>query len=68
MFHQMIDDIFKDLLNIFGLADNILIIHYDVNRRNHDKILRWVMQLCQYEKLNWIKMSFQMCKGTIFFG
>ena len=47
MFQQKIDRIFKDLQDVFGIVDDILIIGYDVDGRYHNKILKWVMQICQ---------------------
>ena len=45
---------FKDLLNIFSSTDDILIVEYDVDGRDHDNTLKGVMQICQwtYLKLN----------------
>ena len=33
MFQQKIDEIFKELNNVVGIADNILKVGYDVNSR-----------------------------------
>ena len=35
-----IDDIFQELHNIFGIADDILIVGYDDDGKDHDRILR----------------------------
>ena len=40
MFKQKIDAIFKELPNIFSIADYILIVGYDADGRDHDRILR----------------------------
>ena len=40
MFQQKIDKIFKDLPNVFGIADDILVEGYDANSRYHDKTLK----------------------------
>ena len=47
MFQWKVSGIFKDLLNIFGVADDILIVEYDTDGRDHDKTLKWVMQIYQ---------------------
>ena len=39
MFRQRIDEIFKGLLNTFGIADAILIVGYDVDDRDPNKTL-----------------------------
>ena len=44
-FQQKINQIFKDLPHVFVIADNILIIGYDVDGRDHDNMLKWVMQI-----------------------
>ena len=36
MFQQMIDEIFKYVPNVFGIEDDILIIGYDADGRDHD--------------------------------
>ena len=37
MFQKKMDDIFKQLPNIFATADNILIVCYNHNSADHDK-------------------------------
>ena len=39
MFQQKIDEIFKCLLNTYGIADDLLIVGYDADCRDHDKAL-----------------------------
>ena len=46
MFQQKIDEIFKDLLNVFGIADDILIVGYEVDGKGDNRTLRQVMQIC----------------------
>ena len=46
-----IDEIFKGLPNIFCIADDILIVSYDVDDRDHDKALSQVMQICWQKEL-----------------
>ena len=36
MFHHKIDEIFSDMPNIFGIADDILVIGYNEDRADHD--------------------------------
>ena len=40
MFHQKIDVIFKDLLNVLVIADDILTVDYNVDGKEHDRTLR----------------------------
>ena len=37
MFQQKIDDIFKDLSNVSGITDEILVVCYDSDGKAHDK-------------------------------
>ena len=39
MFQHKIDKIFKDLPNVFGIADNIQVEDYDSDGRDHDDTL-----------------------------
>ena len=65
MHQQKLDEIFKDQLNVFGIADNMLIVGHDANNRDHDRALRWVLQICQKEnlKLNKNKCYFWCIQG-----
>ena len=36
-FPEKIDEIFKDLPNVFGTADDILILGYNADSRDHDR-------------------------------
>ena len=38
MFQREKDEIFKELLNVFGMADDILVVGYDGNGTDHDNI------------------------------
>ena len=49
MFQQKIEEIFKDLLILFGIADDILIVGYYADSRDHDRNLRQVMQISHQE-------------------
>ena len=39
------DKIFNAIPNVFGIADEILIVGYDADCRDHDRTLRQVMQI-----------------------
>ena len=46
MFQRKIDELFKDLLNLLGIADTILAVGYDDSGRDHDKHCR-VLLICR---------------------
>ena len=50
MFQHKIDHIFKHLPNVFGLADDILIVGYDFDSKDQNRTLRGVMQICYLRK------------------
>ena len=68
MFQRKIDEIFKGLQNIFGKVDDPLIVRYDANDRDHNRTLRWVMQICHLEnlRLNKSKYHFRWTKIRLF--
>ena len=39
MYQRKIDEIFKDLPNVFGTAEDILVVGYDVDGKDHDDTL-----------------------------
>ena len=39
MFQQKIDKIFKDMLNIFGIADDILVMGYNDDGTDHNEMV-----------------------------
>ena len=43
MLQKKVDEIFEDLPNVFGIADDILIVGYDDYSRDYDRSLRQVM-------------------------
>ena len=45
MFLTKIDEIFKGLPNVFGIADDIPIEGYYTDGRDHDRFLRQVLQI-----------------------
>ena len=47
MFQHKIDEIFSDMPNVFGIADNILVIGYDDNGADHDAVVDKVLQRCK---------------------
>ena len=40
MFQCKIDEIFKELPNLFGIADDILIVGYDADGKDYDRLLK----------------------------
>ena len=50
-----IDEIFRELPNIFGTTNDILIIGCDYNAQNHDRTVCSVLQ--KYSKENLIKTN-----------
>ena len=51
MFRRKIDEIFKDLPNEFVIADEILVVGYDVDGKDHDDMLQTVLQICKQVNL-----------------
>ena len=47
MFQCKINEIFNDMPNVFGIADNILVIGYDKNGANHNEAVYSVLRWCQ---------------------
>ena len=46
MFQRKIDEIFKDLPNVFSIADGILVAGYEADGKDHDKTVLRVLQRC----------------------
>ena len=44
-FQQNIDEIFKDMPNVFGTAEDILFIWFDADGKDHGITLRQVIQI-----------------------
>ena len=69
MLQRKIDEIFKDTPNIFGIANDILLIGYDKDGSDHDKagynVLSWCWDVIL--KLNRDKCHFR-CTSILFFG
>ena len=47
MFQYKIDEIFKNFPNVFGIADDILDVGYNMDGKDHDKMLQQVPQICR---------------------
>ena len=69
MFQQKIDEIFNNMPNVFGTADDIMVVGYDDDGRDHDKTVCKVLQGCSdiNLKLNKDKCHFR-CMSVPFFG
>ena len=69
MFQHKIDKIFNDMPNVFGIADDILVIGYDKDATDHDKAVYKVLKWCQDVnlKLKKEKCHFR-CMSIPFFG
>ena len=68
MFQRKIDEIFNDMPNVFGIADDILVVGYEDDGRDHDKTVHKVLQRCRKVnlKLNKDKGHFR-CISVLFF-
>ena len=69
MFQCKIDEIFNDMPNVFGIADDILVIGYHRDGTDHDEAVYKVLKWCQDVKLklNKKKCDFR-CTSIPFFG
>ena len=69
MFQHNIDNIFNNMPNVFGIADDILVIRYDKDGTDHDEAVYKVLKWCQdvNPKLNKEKCHFR-CTSTLLFG
>ena len=69
MFQRKTDEIFKELLNVLGIADDISVVGYAADGKDHDKTLQKVLQICSQDnlKLNKDKCHFR-CMSVPFFG
>ena len=69
MFQHKIDKIFNDMPNVFGVADDMLVIGYNKNRADHNETVYSVLRWCQDVniKLNKEKCHFR-CTSIPFFG
>ena len=69
MFQREIDKIFQDLPKVFCIVDDILVIEYEADGKDHDETLQRVLQVCREVdlKLNRDKCHFR-CTSVPFFG
>ena len=69
MFQCKIDEIFNDMPNVFHIADNMLVIGYNIDGADHDEAVYKVLKQCQDVnlKLNKEKCHFR-CASIPFFG
>ena len=69
MFQCKIDKIFSDMMNVFGITDDILVIGYEDNGADHDTAVHKVLWRCKEVnlKLNKEKCHFR-CTSIPFFG
>ena len=69
MFQHKIDKIFNNIPNVFGIADDILIIGYDKDGTDHDRAVYRVLRHCRDVnlKLNKDKCHFR-CTSIPFFS
>ena len=58
MFQRKMDKIFTDLPNVFGIADDILVVGYDVDGEDHDHTSQRVLQICRQLNLKLNKDKF----------
>ena len=69
MFQSKINEIFKDLLNVFSIIHDILIVGYDTNGRDHDRTVKQEMQICYKENIRLNKnKSYFRCMKILCFG
>ena len=69
MCQHKINEIFNDMLNVFGIADDILVIVHDEDGTDHDKAVNNMLKCCKKVnlKLNEDKCHFR-CMSIPFFG
>ena len=69
MFQKKIDEIFKDLANVFSIADDLLVVGYEADGKDHDDTVHRVLKRCRQVnlKLNKDKCHFR-CTSVPFFG
>ena len=50
MFQHKTDEMFRELSDVIGMNDEILIEGYDAEGKDHDIMLSQIMQICHKEK------------------
>ena len=69
MFQHKIDKIFNNMPNIFGIADDILVIGYDKSVADHNEAVYSVLRQCQDVNLKLNKEKFHFrCTSIPFFS
>ena len=69
MFQHKIDKIFNNMPNVFGIADDILVIGYDKDGTDHDEAVYKVLKWCQDVNLNLNKeICHFRCMSIPYFG
>ena len=69
MFQQKIDEIFNDMPNVFGITDDILVLGYNDDGRDHDDTVCKVLQRCSKVNLKLNKdKCHSRCTSVPFFG
>ena len=70
VFQQKIDETLKELPNLFGIADDILVIGYKADRKDHDETLQRVLQVCRPSdfEIKQRQVSFQVYINPILWG
>ena len=58
MFQKKIDEIIKNIPNVFGIAGDILIVGYEADDKDHDKTVGRVLQRCKKVNLKLNKDKF----------
>ena len=68
MFQGKIDEIFRDMPNVFGITNDILVVGYEDNGRDHDETVCKVLQRCSEGnlKLNKDKSHFRWTSVLFF--
>ena len=68
MFQRKIHEIFNDMPNVFGITNDILVVEYDADGRDHNKTVQRALQRCRQVnlKLNKDKCHFR-CTSVLFF-
>ena len=68
IFQHKIDEIFNDIPNVFGIADDILVIGYDKDGADHDEAVNNVLRWCRDVNLKLNKEKFHFrCTSIPFF-
>ena len=67
MFQRKIDKIFEDFPSVFSIADDILVVGYEADGKDHDDTLQKVLKMCRqvHLKLRKDKCHFR-CTSALF--